>query len=70
MVKGMGKIKSKIEDKIPGRRIENGMGKWIKCQSPKSKVQINVKCLKPKLKKIDKQNWTFEIYPLHLAFEL
>jgi len=27
MVKGMGKIKRKIEDKIPGRRIENGMGK-------------------------------------------
>jgi hypothetical protein len=27
MVKGMGKIKTKIVDKVPGRRIENGMSK-------------------------------------------
>jgi len=44
---------------------------WVnEDQISKPKVQINVKCLKPKLKKIDKQNWTFEIYSLHLAFEL
>jgi len=64
MLKGMGKIKSKMGKKTHDRRSE------IKCQSPKSKVQINVKCLKPKLKKIEKQNLTFELYLLHLAFEL
>lgn len=60
----MGKIKSKMGKKMPDRKSE------IKCQSPKFKVQINVNCLRPKSKKTDMQNLTFEIYPLPLTFEL